>query len=302
MTDSNASTAAFARVLVATDFALEGDRALRRAARLPLAERAVIIVAHVLPGDLSPAVATVVSGAATSELETAAAKLLGLLERRGRTDVAVRTRLVRGGSSEEIARTAQANAAELIVVGRGEHRLIGRLGSTAQRVVQRARVPVLLVRRAAIRPYLRAVVGMDRSADALVAARYAARITSAPRANLVAVHAYQDPRADLAPTLSAKVAKAQWKRFLPTLAQTSREIRTALRVAAPDRTWSVSFRPGDPRAQLLAAVERRRADLLVVGTRSARGLPRLLLGSVADAVLRRASCDVLVSPRRHWVA
>ncbi|MBM4188797.1 MAG: universal stress protein [Gemmatimonadetes bacterium] len=292
---------AFARVLVATDFALDGDRAVRRAAFLPLADKALIVVTHVLPGDLAPAVATVVAGAATTRLDGAAAKLRRMLEDLGRQDVSVRTRLARGRAATEIARAAQANGAQLVAVGRGDHPLIGRLGSTAQRVAQQSRVPVLLVRRPSTEPYRRIVVGMDTSADALVAAQLAARLASASRCQLVAVHAFDDPRGDLTPSLSSRVARAQWKKFTPTLATIAKDIRRALKAAAPDRTWAVSLRPGDPRQQLLAAAERRRADLIVVGTRSARGLSRIVLGSVTEAVLRNASCDVLVSPRRRWV-
>ncbi len=38
-----------------------------------------------------------------------------------------------------------------------------------------------------------------------------------------------------------------------------------------------------------------RADLVVVGTHGRRGVPRLLLGSVAERVLRAAPCPVLIA-------
>lgn len=41
------------------------------------------------------------------------------------------------------------------------------------------------------------------------------------------------------------------------------------------------------------------ADLLVVGTHGRQGIGRLLLGSVAEALLRRASVPVLVVRRAH---
>lgn len=54
---------------------------------------------------------------------------------------------------------------------------------------------------------------------------------------------------------------------------------------------------GDPADEIVARAERERADLIVMGTRGHGGLARAVLGSVADAVMRRAPCPVLlVSP------
>lgn len=41
--------------------------------------------------------------------------------------------------------------------------------------------------------------------------------------------------------------------------------------------------------------KRVRADLVAVGTTGRTGLPYILLGSVAEHVLREAPCDVLVA-------
>ena len=50
---------------------------------------------------------------------------------------------------------------------------------------------------------------------------------------------------------------------------------------------------GDPAAELVDTALALEADLVVLGRRS-RSLRRLVLGSVSDAVVRRAPCDVLV--------
>ena len=49
----------------------------------------------------------------------------------------------------------------------------------------------------------------------------------------------------------------------------------------------------DPRDAILAAAEAVHADLIVMGTHGRRGLSRLVLGSVAEDVVRRAPCPVL---------
>jgi len=50
---------------------------------------------------------------------------------------------------------------------------------------------------------------------------------------------------------------------------------------------------GDARDAILRAADAVHADLIVIGTHGRRGLSRVLLGSVAEDVLRRASCPVL---------
>ena len=53
---------------------------------------------------------------------------------------------------------------------------------------------------------------------------------------------------------------------------------------------------GAPHEQIPRAVRRTRADLLVIGTHGRTGLAKLLLGSVAEEVLRRLNVDVLAVP------
>lgn len=53
---------------------------------------------------------------------------------------------------------------------------------------------------------------------------------------------------------------------------------------------------GPPAQRLLEVVTEEAADLLVVGTHGRTGLDRALLGSVADRLVRQASCPVLTVP------
>lgn len=63
----------------------------------------------------------------------------------------------------------------------------------------------------------------------------------------------------------------------------------------PDRPLAVDYlaRAGDPAATVLEVAAERNCDLIVVGTHGRTGLGRLLTGSVAEAILRRAECPVL---------
>lgn len=50
---------------------------------------------------------------------------------------------------------------------------------------------------------------------------------------------------------------------------------------------------GDPAGEILRVAKENRADLIVLGTHGRTGVGRLVMGSVAEQVLRRASCPVL---------
>jgi nucleotide-binding universal stress UspA family protein len=66
--------------------------------------------------------------------------------------------------------------------------------------------------------------------------------------------------------------------------------------AVPGVAAEVSIRAGPAAAEIREQAASTHADLLVLGTRGRSVLKRLLLGSVAEQVLRSASCPVLTVP------
>jgi nucleotide-binding universal stress UspA family protein len=58
---------------------------------------------------------------------------------------------------------------------------------------------------------------------------------------------------------------------------------------------------GEPVETILSQAAAWEADLIAVGTKGRRGLPRLVLGSVAEGVVRRAGCPVLVVNHASWL-
>ena len=57
---------------------------------------------------------------------------------------------------------------------------------------------------------------------------------------------------------------------------------------------------GSPVDEICGLAKKYDADLIVVGTHGRRGVSRLLLGSVAEGVLRSASSPVLVVRQKKW--
>jgi nucleotide-binding universal stress UspA family protein len=54
------------------------------------------------------------------------------------------------------------------------------------------------------------------------------------------------------------------------------------------------IRVGKPAQEILAVAKEWPADVIVVGSHGRHGIPRVLLGSVAEGVMRQADCPVLV--------
>jgi nucleotide-binding universal stress UspA family protein len=52
---------------------------------------------------------------------------------------------------------------------------------------------------------------------------------------------------------------------------------------------------GEPVSEICQAVGREQADLIIMGSHGRTGLAHVLLGSVAERVIRHASCPVLVA-------
>jgi nucleotide-binding universal stress UspA family protein len=67
------------------------------------------------------------------------------------------------------------------------------------------------------------------------------------------------------------------------------------RIQAPEPTVHVEHRleEGGPVAEILRVARETTADLIVMGTHGRTGLGRLLMGSVAEQVVRKAPCPVL---------
>lgn len=74
-----------------------------------------------------------------------------------------------------------------------------------------------------------------------------------------------------------------------TLARIARE-----RVPA-DQPCSQHIRHGEPAAEILACAEEGGHDLIVMGTHGRKGLARMLLGSVAEQVVRDSPIPVLLT-------
>jgi len=67
-----------------------------------------------------------------------------------------------------------------------------------------------------------------------------------------------------------------------------------IRTLADGVTLETVILEGKPAAEIVRFAAENQIDLIVIGTKGKRGFERLLLGSVAEQVVRMASCKVLI--------
>ena len=67
-----------------------------------------------------------------------------------------------------------------------------------------------------------------------------------------------------------------------------------VRPADPAVPFTHRLTMGDPAAEIVRIAGDENAEMIVLGTHGRTGITRLLMGSVAEAIVRRAPCPVLV--------
>ncbi len=79
----------------------------------------------------------------------------------------------------------------------------------------------------------------------------------------------------------------------PEMIENLREQLRRLGETEPGVRVEPAVREGEPANEILAAAHEEACDLIVMGTHGRTGVGRLLLGSVAEQVMRKAHCPVL---------
>jgi nucleotide-binding universal stress UspA family protein len=205
-----------------------------------------------------------------------------------------------GRAYNEICESARKSGAGLIVIA--THGTTGFqhvwLGSTAERVVQHSPCPVLVVRKrgrrfAAGRIRLRKIlVPLDFSDCSQVAFDCGVGLAREFRSELLLVHVI-DPICYPLGDEYGGVHSARLMEEARASAQT--EMKKLARNAKVQ--CSVCIAEGSP-AREICQLAKRDVDLIITPTHGRTGLRHVLIGSVAEHVVRHASCPVLVIPVR----
>ena len=273
-----------ARVLAASDLSEHGAEAIRQADRWASVAHAELDVCSVVPAPSLPR-----EGEAPPppevwrKLEAEVDRVREALREQvarltGRGPGEVRLFVEAGEPYAAIVTRATFTGCARVVVGsrnrRGLERLL--LGSVAERVVRQAPCPVLVARPDS--GVHRILVGTDFSEPAMPAVEAAADEGRWYGAPVTVLHCLEEPGKAAPARDRAKLARI-------LLEDMARQLGIV---------GDVQVRKGSPAEQIVRAAEETGAELVVVATSGKTGLARHLLGSVAEAVVRSASCSVLV--------
>jgi len=242
---------------------------------------------------LAAEIATLQDRLAAQGKRTGLARYDGGCGGRGQLELGMPHRVI-----EELACSLNA---DLIVLGAAEpdHRHPLGLGSTADRVIRKVGCPVLLVRSESPFPAQRVLVPVDFSAGAAAALRYGLGLLGdlggkPPATELLFVLSPGESSIHFTPEQLARFAVDELQRFVNK--HLPRQSATVTR----------KVRAGQTVEQILGEIDDRHPDLVILGPQGRSALERVLLGSVAEKVLRQAPCSILVVPpesaRRELVA
>jgi nucleotide-binding universal stress UspA family protein len=288
-------------ILTATDLSLASEAAVARAASLARkSEAARLDLLHVVSVSALQSLRYAVTGTgADPEGEVRAAareaveQLAASLASQG---LSVQVHVEIGRPQDEILRMADALGCGLIVIGAHGRHFVHQLlfGSTAERLLYRAKQPLLVVKRPDPGSYREVLVAVDFSEWARQAAAAALRLL--PDAEVVLFHAVESPfeghmrfaavnEQDLAQhrDMALGEARAEMVRFVQAVAPDAARVRSRVEY-------------GYPAGLIEAEVERSQPDLLVMGKHGRSGIEQLLIGSVTSHLVRSAPCDVLIVP------
>ena len=292
-------------ILVPIDLSEESYRALEFA--VPLAQRfgATVHVVHVYEG------ARQLSSIATAPVLWPDAEIARRLSEQVQRRFGIRPRtedchIRLGKPFQEITASAKELKADLIVISSHGHSGFKHLavGSTAEKTVRHAPCPVLVVREATRGPIKTAregivlekiLVPVDFSECAKEGARYASAFASKVGADLLLMNVTHT--ADFTAS-DPNVVPPEWCEL----------VETARLAAENELDELVNFLPligisadtevavGTPIEKLVERTKQSDIDMVITSTHGYTALRHVLLGSIAEQLVRLAHCPVLVVP------
>ncbi len=290
-------------VLIGTSLEDESDQVVRAGLAVARAAGSRVFLVHAIPGEPRFAVPeTGLGGDFVEELKGWCQERLRQQVERLRLGETERAgaEVVVGEPHRVLIDTARAEGVDLIVVGAtGSGPLAAELlGSTADRVLRKAACPVLLVRGELRMPPRTVLAPVDLSPLAADAFRTGlhllAQIANRDEIEIRAVN--------IVSFLDVLAVKNRTSgEFSPEEAERNRsgELRRFVLENRTDAPFEVktALLSGEARFEILRELHEHPVDLVLLGTHGRGGFDRLMLGSVAATVARKAPCSVLlISP------
>jgi nucleotide-binding universal stress UspA family protein len=299
----------FRTILVPLDGSRLSEQALPLAQRLAAATGAALQLVRVHVNPTAWEVYTdAVAGGSAPIPDTTSEEAAYLDERAAQARAAgleVTTSLLEGRVAPAIARRARA-VADLVIMtthGRGPLSRFW-LGSVADELMRTLDRPILLIRPtiealavAGSPPYRRILIPLDASEGSAVAIEAAIALGSA-ETEYVLLHVVDVPVPALGVPIPMGAEAEPAGARESTVAERLEGIAAGLRARDLKARTRVEFGVGAAKG-ILDAAEREAPDLIVMATHGPGRVERMLLGSVADKIVRASEEPVLVVPVRH---
>lgn len=216
----------------------------------------------------------------------------------GSIDVPLDVLVTVGTPAIAIQADAERMGADLVVIGtHGRSGFRGfLLGSVAERLLRTLAVPLLIVPPLVKRPetviYETILCPVDFSDESMRALDYALSLAQESGARIILLHVLEGFLDDLNPQQARDVSVGEY------LGDAEHEVSARLRAAVPEeaRVWAhpvEQIARGRAYRQIVAAADRERAGLIVMGVRGKGALNRFFFGSTTEHVIREAHCPVL---------
>jgi len=296
----------FQQILCPVDFSEGSRRAIPYAIALARLHRSILSVLHVQPQPfVMPALPPLAQGEANlTESRRLATEVAALFESATQSGIKVEVLIECGQPAQQILSRAATLPADVLVLGTNgaapfEHLM---LGSVAEKVLRKATCPVLTVPPHAEvahgSAFKKIICAVDFSEWSLAALEEACALAEESTGDVTAVHVIEWPWHEPAvPHLEGvppeqAAALLEYRRFQESMAKARLEAAKA-EVGRGRCRIDTRVSHGKPYAELLCAVERERADLVVMGVHGRSALDVFFFGSTTHQVVRRAPCPVL---------
>lgn len=207
---------------------------------------------------------------------------------------------VRAGNPKRLVLEEVANASgvDLLVLGPHRRRPVRDVleGTIAEKVLASRTCAVLVVRARPEGQYRRVLLALDVSPSSGGAIRAAEKLVLSEETTATIIHSDEPPYQGILKNanVDSKVVDKYVQDWRTAMAQDLRKL--VRRQGKDEARFDIQVEAGNTVRGILRAVERYRPELLVVGTRGSGRLHRALLGSVANSVIHRVACDVMVVP------
>lgn len=279
-------------ILMATDFSERSDRALRRATLLARQFGAKLILIHVVDNDQARRIVETERDEAARLMQQMAATLWDV------DGVDCETQVILAAPFAGIVEAVEDLAPDLLVIGPHRRQVLKDVftGTTAERTIRAVCCPVLMVNAPPAQQYRHVLQTTDMSDGSRNALGRMKALGICEKTRNSLFYVFDAPALQLA--FSNSTPLADQKNYLEDEQQAAARALADFASSCGLGGLPQIVRYGETATQheIVKVAEEQRADLIMLSTHGRTGLAKMLIGSVAEQVLRTAAVDVLAIP------